>query len=132
MPARAKSPPRVDDDGNRVGIGVLPGRADPEGTHANGSMESPPCVHPTAGHIPPFARAEHAPEAFLAAWPCVGGKLDASVELDLFETFREELDHRRACFLGSLGTDPDRDAANKSFAQRNAALSFSKKPSSAL
>ena len=47
--------------------------------------------------------------------------------VDLLETLREELEHRRGRFFGLVAADHDRGADD---VQRKALFSFSKKPSS--
>jgi hypothetical protein len=56
----------------------------------------------------------------------VGGELERAGELTFLETGGKPLEPRRPCLLGALEGDADRDAL-----QRNALLSFWKKPSSA-
>jgi hypothetical protein len=78
------------------------------------------------------SRAEDLPETLFAARLRVRGELDSAIQLDFLESFRKELDQNRTGFLGPVPCDTDGYPAEELVAQRNAARSFSKKPSSAL
>ena len=74
-------------------------------------------------------RAEEVPDLLLAGRVGVGDELDATiVVLDLLESLREELDHRRAGFLGAPLENLDGYATQ--VAHRKVLFSFSKKVSS--
>ncbi len=95
-------------------------------------MESLPRLAPPCVDVRRRAGPEYLPEAFLPACPGVGGELDPTVDLDFLESLRKELDQERARLLGARLGHAHGDAAKEWVAQRNAARSFSKKPSSAL
>ena len=132
MGARSERLPGVDDDGDQALVRLLPGRADPQPADAHGAVEPLPGLAPPGLHIGRGARPEHLPETLFAAGLRVGGELDSAVERDLLEPFGEELDQEGARLLGALCGDAHGHTAKEWIAQRNAALSFSKKPSSAL
>jgi hypothetical protein len=95
-------------------------------------MELLPGLAPAGFHIARGARPEDLPEAFLTAGVRIRGELDTTVQHDFLESLREELDEDGPRLLGALGSDTDGNTAEERIAQRNAALSFSKKPSSGL
>ena len=68
------------------------------------------------------------PDLLLARSVGIGDQLYPAVVLDLFESFREQLDHRRARLLGAPLADLHGDPPQ--VAQRNALFNFSKKLSS--
>ena len=129
--AGAERAARVDHDGERVGVRLLPGRADPERADANRLVELPPAVLPVLLDVRRGGAAEGLPDPLLAGRVRVRGQFEGTaVAADLLESLGEELEHDRARLLGPGVGDGDRDAAQER--QRIAFLSFSKKPSSRL
>src|SRR6266511_6398204 len=118
---------RVDDDRGRVRGRLAPGRADPERSQANRTVELLPPVAPVRDEVLPAHAAEHLPEPLLTAGVGVGDELDAIREIDLLEAVGEEREHAGPRFFCALGGDGDRDAAAD--VQRKALFSLSKKPS---
>ena len=77
--------------------------------------------------------AEGLPDPLLAGRVRVRRQFEGTaVAADLLEPFGEELDQEGARLFGALCGDAHGHTAKEWIAQRNAALSFSKKPSSAL
>jgi hypothetical protein len=132
MGAGAEGLSRVDDDWDQPFIRLLPRRAHPQLANANRPMELPPSLGPSCLHVARGARTENLPEPLLAARLRIGGEFDPPVERDLLESLREQLDQDGPGLLRALGGDADGNSAEERIAQRNAALSFSKKPSSGL
>jgi hypothetical protein len=95
-------------------------------------MKPLPGLAPACLHIGGGSRAEDLPETLFAAGLRIRGELDSAVNFDLLEPLREELDQKRTGIFGSIRCDADGDPPEELVAQRNAARSFSKKPSSAL
>ena len=117
----------VDHHRDRVGIGLLPRRADPDRTDPNRPVEGPPAVLPALLDIGRPGAAERRPEPFLPVIVRVRRQLDAVGTVALLEALREELEHDRAGLLGSGRRDRHGDAPQR---QRNALFSLSKNPSS--
>ena len=95
-------------------------------------METLPRLAPVLRNFGSSARTEGLPEALLSASRRIRGQFEVAIDLEFLESLREELEHRRASLLGTLGWDANREAAELRRGQRNAARSFSKKPSSGL
>ncbi len=129
VPAGAEGAARIDHDRDRVAVGLLPRRPDPEPADADRLVELPPAVLPVLLDVGRRRTAERLPDPLLAGRVRVGRDLEAAVAGDLLEPFREELEHDRPRFLGPGVGDGDRDAPEQG-GQRIAFLSFSKKPSS--
>jgi hypothetical protein len=115
----------IDDDCERVLVGLEPRRADPERADPNRPMEFAPGVLPAgldglAGRV-----GELGANAFLPRPVRVGGELER-VALGLLEPGRAELDEARPSLLPALGRNADGYPA-QALGQRNAARSFSRK-----
>src|SRR6516165_2205331 len=108
MRAGAERPGRVDDDRQQPGCGLLPGRADPQRTDGDRPVEGTPTLLPACLDVRTTHAAEGVPEALLAGCVGVRSELDIVLVLDLLESFREQLDHRRACLLGAAAGNGDR------------------------
>jgi hypothetical protein len=132
MRPRAEGLSGVDDDRDRSLVRPLPRRSDPESPDSHRSVELLPRLGPAGLDVLRSARPEDLPKALLAARLRIRGELDSPVERNLLEPLREELDQDGPRLLCAIGGDPDRYPAEERLAQRNAALSFSKKPSSGL
>ena len=128
MRAGSKGATRIDHDRGCVVRRLVPRRADPEPSDADGVVESLPAVAPVSGHVLASGAAECLPEPFLATGIGVGDQLDAVRRLDLFEAFGKELEHLRPRFFRTLDGHGHRDPPHD--AQRNALFSLSKNPSS--
>ena len=134
VPARPERAARIDHDGDRPLVGLLPRRSDPERADANRLVELPPAVFPVVLDVGRGGASERLPDPLLAGGIGVGGELESTLAVDLLEAFRKELDHHGTRLLGASVGDGHRDAAQERHAdpgiQRMAFLSFSKKPSS--
>ena len=105
MAAGPERPARVDHDGERVGVRLLPRRPDPEAPDPHRPVELPPAVLPVVADLRDRGAAEGLPDPLLAGRVRVRGDLDPAVAVDLLEALREELEHDRARLLGPRGRD---------------------------
>ena len=100
MSARAERAARIDHDRDRVLVGRLPGRADPEAADPLRPMELPPALLPVVVDVGGArGTAEGLPDALLAGRIRVRGQLERAVSLQLLEPLGEELQHDRARLL---------------------------------
>ena len=130
MGARAERLAGVDHHDERAGVGFFPGRPHPERPDAHWAMETLPRLFPPAGHgteapSPSRSRRRASPAASVYA-----ASSSSAWEVDLLEPGGEEGEHGGAGFLRPGELHPH-GCAPEPAAQRNAARSFSKKPSSA-
>jgi hypothetical protein len=122
----------VDHHRDRVRIGLLPRRPEPQPTHPHGPVEALPRLLPTGLDFCGSSWAEDLPEPLFGSWSRVGRQLEVCFVVDLLEPLRKELEHDRPGLLGPGDWHAHGETAELRVAQRNAARSFSKKPPSAL
>jgi hypothetical protein len=94
-------------------------------------MEGPPGILPARGNGTRLREGERFSQTPLARGVGVRGELEPLAARRLFEAFGCERQQPRARFLLAADRDVNR-YATQVVGQRNAALSFSKKPSSGL
>ena len=112
MAAGAERAARVDHDGDRVRVGLLPGRADPERADPDRLVELAPAVLPVLLDVRRGGAAEGLPDPLLAGGVRVRGQLEgATLAAELLETLGKELEHDRTRLLRPGVGDGDRDAA---------------------
>ncbi len=115
---------RVDHDGRRSGLRLLPGRPNPERADDHGDVEAPPLVLPPRGHWIDLDLIEMSAQV---GKPCVV-RVDDEGILFLEEAGRSEVEQLRDHLVESTRWDGDPRA--EELAQRNALFNFSKNPSS--
>ena len=123
--AGAEGAAGVDDDRERACRRLFPRRADPECADRDPVVELAPAVLPAVGDLADERVGEGGEDA--GGGLAVGGQLEGAGALGLFESLGSELDEAGAELFG-LG-DGRRDGCSD---QRNALLSLSKNPWSAL